>query len=253
MNKQQFHIPMPDEKTIDEQIQQIVNTGLQQRKRSFYNYLKQMYQQIGFKHLFSDRSELIFALLTAITFLMIHFFISQHSQVQEEDLYGVIFMSSPVLFLILTAYTYINKTLNNTIEVEMTYKYNMFQMIGFRMFMYSIIAILFNSLLILSLSFIYTEVQFFRAFMISNTGLFTFSVLLLYAMKKYRSAIFAALITVGWVLGNLMFRVASRELYHDVLIEMPLFVYAIVLAVVFYFNFKFLKKLFNFQYTKGAS
>lgn len=252
MNKQKFQVPTLDEQTIQSQIQQIVEAGLRDRNRSFYAYLKQMYKQIGFKHLFSDRSEIVFALLTAAAFIMVHFFISQ-GHIWEADLYGFIFMSSPVLFLMLTAYTYFNKTWNSTMEVEMTFKYHMYQIIGFRMFMYSIAAILFNSLFIFSLAFTYAEIEFFRAFMISNTGLFTFSILLLFAMMKRRSATAAAVMTISWVIVHLLFRGSGSQLYHDLLIELPLFVYAMVLLVVLYFNVKSLKKLFNAQTMKGVS
>lgn len=251
MNRQRFHIPMPDEKTIHMQIEKIVDRGLK-RNLSFYAYLKQMYRQIGFKYLFSDRSEFVFSLLTVITFLCVYVFIAQPSQHQLQSLYGFIYMCSPVLFLVLSLYTYIYKIMNNTIEVEITYKYSMYQIIGFRMLIYSVIAILFNALLIFSLSVFYAEVQFFRAFMISNTGLFTFSVFHLYSMKKRRSATMAGFMIAGWILANLIFMVADHQLYRDILVNMPLFVYVIVLAVVFYFNFKSLKGLFIPKHAKGV-
>lgn len=119
--------------------------------------------------------------------------------------------------------------------------------------MYSIAAILFNSLFIFSLAFTYAEIEFFRAFMISNTGLFTFSILLLFAMMKRRSATAAAVMTISWVIVHLLFRGSGSQLYHDLLIELPLFVYAMVLLVVLYFNVKSLKKLFNAQTMKGVS
>lgn len=251
MDKQKFQIPMPDDQTIQKQIQHIVDLGLQQRV-SFWAYLKQMYRQLGFKHLFSDRSELAFALATAMVFFGFHIWVAASDHVQEQGLYGVIFMSSPVLFLLFSIYTYANKVMNNTIEVEMTCKYNVYQIIGFRMLVYSVIAILFNTFFIFSLSVVYEELQFFRAFMISNTGLFTFSILLLLAKTKQRSALVAACTTAGWTLVNLCFMVLDHPIYHAVLVKMPLMVYAIVLAAAMYLYVKSLKELFIYPSAKGV-
>lgn len=251
MNKEKFHIPIPDEHTIQTQIQQIVDAALK-RKVSLLSYLNLMYQQIGIKHLFSDRSEYVFALITTVTFLGIFLFRPEPAQAQVYDLYGFIFLISPVLFIVLSIYTYSNKIMSGTFEVEMTCKYNVFQIIAFRMLVFSVLAILFNSLTIFFMSLIYEEVEFIRAFMISNTGLFTFSILFLFAMMKKRSSVVASTTIIGWTLGNLLLIYMNNQLYRDVLVNMPLFIYALVLTGTCYLYLKFLNHLIHFQHTEGA-
>ena len=73
MNKEKFHIPMPDERTIQIKSIKLSLAGVKQ-KESFPSYLKSMVQQVGFKHLFSDRLELVYITFTAlIAFIMIFF------------------------------------------------------------------------------------------------------------------------------------------------------------------------------------
>lgn len=251
MIKEKFHIPMPDEQTIQIQIHQIVDAALKPRI-SFPSYLKLMYQQIGIKHLFSDRSEYVYALITVVTFLSIFFFKPEMAHTMVDYLYGFLFMVSPVLYIILSIYTFTNKMMNSTFEVEMTCKYNVYQIIAFRMLVYSVIAILFNTINIFLMSLIYEDVQFVRAFMISNTGLFIFSVLFLFAMMKRRSTAVAAITIIGWTLGNLLLIYMGDPLYRNVLTNMPLFIYALVLVVTLYMYLKSLHRLIHHQQVGGA-
>src|SRR5699024_12450730 len=102
--------------------------------------------------------------------------------------------------------------------LEMTCKYNVYQVIAFRMLVFSIISIVFNTFTIAWMSLIYADMQFIRALMISITALFIFSVLFLYVLMKKRSTVIVIMTICGWTLGNLFLRAADRNLYGDILL-----------------------------------
>lgn len=251
MNKEKFHIPLPDENTIQMQIQQIVDRGLP-KKKSFMSYLKSMYRHIGLRHLFSDRIEYAITFITAITYIIITFYQPERSEIDEYYLYGLIFLLSPILFIALSIYTYSNKIICGTFELEMSCKYNVFQIIVFRMLVFSIIAILLNTATILLMILKYEHIQFFRAFMISNTGLFTFSVLFLFIMMKRRSKIVALATIGGWMLINLILLSVNSSVYREIVFNLPLIVYALVILGTSYFYLKSLNRLIQYQQAEGV-
>jgi hypothetical protein len=251
MNKEKFHIPMPDERTIQMQIAQIVASGVKQRE-SFPSYLKSMVQQVGVKHLFSDRLELVYITFTALAVFISMFILAEPERLRVQDLYGFIFLLSPILFLSFSVYTYVNKVRNDTFEIEMSCKYNVYQIIAFRMLAFSAVSIAVNTITIALLVFLYEDIQFIRAFMISITALFTFSISFLYGMMKRRSTVSAATILVGWIVGNVLFRFSNYTMYTNILVTLPLFVYCLVLLGSIYFYLKYLNRLIHFKQTEGA-
>lgn len=249
MDKEKFHIPFPDERTIQNQIDQIVAASVKPRE-SFFTYLKSMYQQVGIKHLFSDRSELMFILFTMITLLSIFFTNAELERARVEDVYAFIFLISPVLFISFSVYTYSNKVINATYDVEMACKYNVYQIIAFRMLVFSVIATLVNLLAIFFIAAVYDDIQFMRAIMISITGLFTFSIIFLYTLMKRHSTVIAAITIVGWIIGNLLLKILDDTLYNGILVNLPLFIYAIILIGSITFYIHLLKRLVHFRRTK---
>lgn len=209
-----------------------------------------MYQQVGIKHLFSDRSELTFILITAITLLILFFIRPDPATAQMEDLYAFIFLISPVLFIVLSIYTYTNKITNATYEVEMVCKYNVFQIIAFRMLVFSVITILVNSLTIFFIVRVYDYIQFFRAFMISTSGLFIFSVVFLYILMRRRTKVVATVMIFAWLIGNLLLRFMNNKLYSDILVNLPLFIYGIIIIISIFIYINFLKRLIHYKQTE---
>ena len=249
MDKKKFTIPLPDEHIIQSQIERIVSSGITQKK-TFSAYLKSMVQQVGIRQLFSDRLELGFILFSALA-LLISFLVVQ-GPIQTERLYAYIFLASPILFLAFAIHTYINKIQNTTYELEMACKYNVYQVIAFRMLAFSIISIVVNTIAIAFIATIYDDIQFIRALMISITALFIFSILFLYALMKRRSTIIVATTIVGWILGNLLLRMTDNELYGDLILQLPITVYALVLISCLYVYMKYVSKLIHFKQTEGV-
>ncbi|MEJ9282104.1 hypothetical protein [Ureibacillus thermosphaericus] len=251
MNKEKFTIPFPDESEIQKEIHQIVRTGLKP-KQSFFSYIKSMYQCLGIRQLLSDRSELAFTIIIAAFVVFFYILKPDPEFMKAEDLYISLFCLSPVLFIVLTVYTYSNKLINATYEVEMACKYNVFQIIAFRMLLFSFMTVLANTWTILVMVKTYDAFQFIRAFMISNSGLFIFSILFLYVMMKRRTKMAAGMMIFGWLIGHLLLGFLANELYSALLMSIPLFVYGLILvaSIVIYFNF--IQKLFHYKTEGGA-
>lgn len=249
MDKEKFTILLPDERVIQSQIDQIISSSIEE-KTTFPTYLKSMVQQVGMRHLFLDRWALGFILFTVITLL--GSFLLIQAPVETERIYAFVFIMSPILFLLFSIYTYVNKAQQATYEVEMTCKYNVYQVIAFRMLAFSLVSIVLNTLTIAWMSLIYEDMQFIRALMISITALFIFSVLFLYALMKKRSTVVVIATICGWALGNLFLQTADSKLYGDILLQIPLFVYAIVLLGCLYMYMSYVKKLIYFKQSEGV-
>lgn len=251
MSKDKLHIPMPDEQFIKQQVQKIVSEGVNQ-KESFFSFLKSMYKQVGLRHLFSNQVELVFTIITAITFLSFYLLNSSNNELKTEDLYANIFLFSPLAFLAYSLFTYTSKVMNTTFEVEMTCKYNVYQIIAFRMLTFSVVSILINTISIVFMALSYENLDFLRAFMISTSGLFMFSLLFLFVLMRKHSLYSMLTLAAAWLIGNVMLNTTNNELYTEALMQLPLFVYGIVFVCAAFFNLRFLNKLIYFKQKEGA-
>lgn len=251
MNKKKFYIEMPEDKKIQSEINQILQRGMKP-KESFLAFLKTIYHQVGFKHLFADRLELLFILFTCSALFVLLFSSNGLSLINEQEIYSLIFLVSPTLFIVFALYTYSTKILNHTYDVEMACKFNVYHIIAFRMLTFSVVSILINVMTILMISVKFEDIGFLRAMMISTTALFLFSVFFLYAMMKRQTMKAVLTIIVIWTLINLILRVANNELYTDMLVNVPLFIHAIVLISSVGCYFIYLKKLIHFKHEEGA-
>lgn len=249
MDKEKFTIPLPEEHEIQNQIDQIISSSIKQ-KPTFSAYLKSMARQVGMRYLFVDWW--VLGLILFIVLTLLGSFLLVQEPVLTERFYALIFIMSPILFLAFSIYTYVNKARNATYEVEMACKYNVYQVIAFRMLAFSTVSIIINTISIACLTLIYEDIQFIRALMISITALFIFSILFLYALMKRRSIAIVVTTIGGWALGNLFLRTADNKLYGEILIQIPLFVYAIVLLGCLYMYMKFVKKLIHFKQPEGV-
>lgn len=250
MNKEKFHIPMPDDITVQSEINTIVSLSMQGEK-SFFHYVQTMYRQVGLRYLLSDGAGHVYLLLVILTLVGFVMMSPEPPHAEAVDLYAFIFLTSPLLFLALSMCTFAHKVRNGTYEVEMACKYNVYQMTALRMLVFSIVSILINAMTILSMVIVHNDVHFVRAFMISLTALFTFSIIFLYAMVKRQSGVVATGIAVGWILGNQLLRFFYSSLYTDLLIQMPLVVHATVLIGSLYGYIHYLHRLLHIQFTEG--
>ena len=249
MHKEKFEIPMPDGETIQKQVKLIVSQGVQP-KVSFYSFLREMMSQVGWRHLFSDRLELGLIFIIALSINSLLFLLPANVDVQA--IYGAIFLISPLVFLSLSIYAFVNKTENATYEVEMACKYNVYQIVAFRMLVFSIISIVTNTIAVSLVAMHFPNVEFLRAYMISTTSLFLFSVLFLYALMGRHSRKYVIGIVSLWLIANLSVQVVDASFYSAFLTKTPLVVYALVNLGCLYGFGKSIKKLVHFKQMEGV-
>ena len=251
MEKNKFNVPFPEEAVIAKEIDQIIAQGLDQ-KVSVFKAMKLMYQQIGLRQIFLDRVE-VMAILMVVGLGVSLFFYAAHDyfSLDLEGLYQTIFLVSPILFFSLSVYSYMNKINNHTFEVEMVCKYNVHQILAYRMLVTSVGSIVMNMLLIVGLIMLQNQIEFMRAFMISNTGLFLFSVLFLYVVTKKQGIFLSMLTIIFWLGMNLLLTLLAGNFYQQLLLQMPLFVYGFVLFVCLILYLHYLKQIFHLRYQEG--
>ena len=251
MDKEKMHIPMPDDKTIEREIQQIVAHGVQ-KTPSFWSFMKTMIQQVGIQNIFTTTTIIHLFIMITTTLSVAILIQSDPTIANANDIYAYIFLISPLLFIVFSLYMYFSKINSDTYEVEMACKYNVYQMIGFKMFIFSIVTILINTGMITVLVMLYENIEFMRAFLISTTGLFIFSLLLLYILTKRRSAITTGLFMSSWFIGNIFVRAMHEAFYDAMLTSIPLVIYVIVLIGSFAIYLYNLKQFIQIKQIEGA-
>ena len=155
-----------------EEVDFIVNKGVKP-KMSFIRYLRECFRDIGFKNIFHDKTELfiialIYILLSILTFI-INFNI--------KDIYKSTFFISPILYLGTVLFSFYNSKERGAFDVEMTCKYNLYQLSALRMFIFSLASIFINSLSIIIILIMGKEVDAIRMIIISITGVFLLLIL----------------------------------------------------------------------------
>lgn len=252
MNKEKFHIEMPDDLEIEAQIRTIIDKGIKP-KESFYSYLKNMYSQIGFKHLFHDIGEISLLIILILPILItLTVDISKNPNMKYEVIYSLIFMISPILYLSMSLFSFVSTKQKRTYEIEMVCKYNIYQLASLRMLIFSIICILANGIYIGGVFILYNQMNFFKGLMISITSLFLFSTIFLYLITKTCSSFVKYFVVGGWLFVNLTLSIINIGFYNKFLMNIPIYVYLIVIISCVYGYIKSLKKLVTFRNVRGV-
>ncbi|WP_047983745.1 hypothetical protein [Ornithinibacillus californiensis] len=252
MTKEKFHIPMPSDEQIQRELNHIISVGLKP-KESFHVYLLRLYKEIGLRNLMPNRWEEFLILLIGFSALLFIPFVVTESRFYEvKDFYAITFLLSPLLFMTLSIYHFTSKIHTATYEVEMVCKYNLYQVAAFRMFVFSIIAILVNVCSVRSVSLLDDDIQFFRAIMISITSLFLFSIIFLFAYLKRQSRLMIAFVIGGWVVANMSLSYVKSDFYEGFLMTIPIPVYLVILALSIGIYFNYLRKLVHFKPVEGV-
>lgn len=235
-------IPYPTEEEILQQIEYIVAQGLPQRK-SFLEQLLTLQRQLGWRNLLPNRNEYIFTVIVVLSiFLFVWLTLSTQNKL-TSSYFALLFMLSPFIFSSLSLYSFYDKQENQTYELEMTTKYTVFQLIGIRMLLFSSLAILCNA----SFSFWLSQtlnVSFFFLWLLSLTGLFLFAIGLLYVMKSGLVIRRMVIYFFGWIVGNSLLMIFADMYYIQVLMQLPIIVYAILVIVLIWLFCSEFKQLY---------
>ena len=221
-------VNMPNEKEIKSEIDFIVTQGLGKRE-SFYSCLKNMYRQIGIRYLFRDELEIIFTILL-VSSILFSVIIDRNIYFSEniKAIYAYLFTVSPILYLSMSILNLIIAKQNKTYEVEMTCKYNIYQISAFRMLVFSIICILFNSFFVYAATCFYEDINYLKAFVISIASLFLFSTIFLFALAKVKNRSIKYFITLGWIGFNLILFILKVDFYIQLLNKVSIYTWTIV-------------------------
>lgn len=252
MKDDKLFIDMPDDITIKAEIETIISLGLREEK-TFYSHLKNLYKQIGIRFLFKDLTELIFAIFLISSILFFPLMDSSfYENTKQGGIYAYLFTTSPLLYMILSLYSFFKAKQDKTYEIEMTCKYDMYQVVAFRMLIFSIICILFNLAFVYVVVAIYEQISFLRAFMISVTSLFLFSTIFLSVTFNISTGITKYFIMPGWLLFNFALWIFDKEFYIKLLAGISVYVYLAVTIVAIYVYINKLKRLSGFKSIQGV-
>lgn len=246
-------IEIPNEKKIKDEINSVMSKGLVEGK-SFCSYLKIMYRQIGIRYLFHDGLELIFAIFLVSAILFSEIIIRNQNYMGDmTDVYAYLFTVSPILYLLMSISNFVKAKSNKTYEVEMTCKYDIYQISAFRMLVFSVISIVFNILFVSVISNIYEKIDFLKAFIVSIASLFIFSVIFLFAINRIKNRLIKYVIILSWIVFNLSLYISKVDLYIQLLSSISIYTWLIVTVVSIYLYMKNLKTLVIFSRKEGVN
>ncbi|WP_346975645.1 hypothetical protein, partial [Clostridium perfringens] len=166
------------------------------------------------------------------------------------SLYKFIFISSPILYLSVILFSFYNSKTKGVFQLEMTCKYNLYQLSALRMFIFSLGSILINTIVIVFMSISNKDLNALRLIILSVTGLFLFSTVFIYALMRFKSVFSKAFIIVGWILGNLLLSFGNEKYYLEFLMEVPIYVHIVISIVCIFLYVKNLKELIDYRYKK---
>lgn len=141
---------------------------------------------------------------------------------------------------------------NETYEVEMVCKYNVYQLIGYRMFFFQRSCHCLKHMFYWRRAYSDKHISFSRAVILSITSLFLFSALFLFALFKRRTLTYVLVVVGVWVIGNVSFGLFFQDVYLYVLTQLPLVVHMTVFLVMFVIYCYYVKRLLHFQQKEGV-
>ncbi len=228
-------------------MENIINLGMR-KKTSFLKYLKNIYKELGFRSIFHDKNELF---IIIITFIILSLTLPSYFERNIEDTYKFVFLIAPILYLITSIFSFYNSKENGAFEIEMTCKYNLYQLSAIRMFIFSILTAVLNTIIIFISSLFNNELDVVRLVCISITGLFLFSTIFLYSLIAFRSRVIKSFIIAGWIVVNLFLSNLNSSIYNEFLTRAPIYMHIIITAICIALYIRNLNKLINFRREKG--
>lgn len=224
----------------------IVEAGVK-IKKSFFYYIKDMIYEIGLKNIFHDKNEVIFISVIVTALLGYSMFGIYENTSEISNIYRFIFIASPILYIVILLFSFFNTKQKGTFELEMSCKYNLYQMLALRMFIFSLVSIIVNTIII-SLVFTWKQdINVLRAICISITGLFLFSSGFIYIAVCTKKEISKLLLVSSWVVINLGLYFVDKNIYNAFLMDVPIYIHLIVTLMCIIFYIKNLKRFINFR------
>lgn len=233
-------VVFPDDERIEREIRAIVVKGIV-KPESFMKLLVNMYKQIGIRFMMKDYKEIIIGVLLMATIMYVASGYGRETM-HAESIYGTIMVVSPLLYGILSLIPFINSKLNGTSEVEMTCKYNIYQIAAFRMLVFSMLCFLINTVWVLTLAMKLSTIHFVQAFLISTTSLMLFSLLFLYVLAVIKIVIVKGMVMIGWIGIQVFLLKIDSAVYNQLLVSIPWYLYGAIIVLSAFFYMKKIKE-----------
>lgn len=233
----------------DLDIDEIVEEGIVE-KQSFFKHMKILYKTLGKDIIFIDKKEILIisSILTIVMFIL-GYGLSKENNL--STLYGAVFVFSPLMYLIISLYGIIKSKENNMLEIEKTLKYSLYQIATFRIFVFSILTGIINIFIIGIMSILEKDIQFIRLSIISVTGIFVFSSILLLILLKVRKKIIRYGFIFTWILLNLWIGIFNEKIKEFIFIKLPIGIHIVIGIIGIFIFIKSLGVLTNIKRDKG--
>lgn len=232
-------IDIPDI-NLDE-IETIVDSGTR-KKESFISFLKNSVRNIGIDNIFHDRKELL--IIGSICFIVMNIIMGQFlNQKVGYGVYIFLFVGAPLIYLSLNAFSFYSSIEEGVYEIEMTCKHDLYQLTVFRMFFFSAINIILNTVMISGFGLFNKGISVLRLTLISTMGVLIFSILFLYSLRTFKRK-YAKYIILGlWFLVNIFLGNMENEIYRNILIDGSIMIHIIVCVICLFIYVKSLQSL----------
>ena len=242
----------PDDERIEHEIRTIVAKSIM-KPEPFMKLLFKMYKQIGIRFIMKDYKEILISVLLMATIMFVTTGYGQELMHEDKRYYGIIMVISPLLYGILSFLPFINSKLNGTSEVEMTCKYNLYQIAAFRMLVFSVLCFFINTVWVLTLALKLSTIHFIQAFLISTTSLMLFSLLFLYVLTVMKTVIVKGMVMMGWIGIQVILLKFNSAVYHQLLVSIPWYLYSAIIVLSAYFYVKKIKEYMLLNKRSGVN
>ena len=222
------------------EINEILDKGVVKRE-SFYTFLKRCIGELGVNNIFHDRKELIVIAIIGIIILSLSIRIIGVGNINSA--YSFIFIASPVIYLSMSIFSFYNSLEKGAFELEMTCKYDLYQLSAIRMFIFSIASIILNTGIIIVYWLLNREIDFLRLLIISVTGLLIFSVIFLYSIINLKGRFIKFAVIGIWFVGNILLSMVRSNIYIEILKNIPIYIHVGVCVICIGLYIKKLKNL----------
>lgn len=243
MEQNKFEVKLPKEEIIQDQISIIVAKGLPQRK-TFLTTLKDIWHNVPLWQVFFGRGEWLFSLILLVGVITFTVITVGENSIKAGEFYRLIFTGAPFVFLALTGFSFIDKKLNGTLEIEMTTKFTVYQLLAIRMFVYSVIASFFIiTCIVIAAQFI--GIQVLYSIPIALSGLFIFAAVLLLLYQEQHLVLRTGVFCTVWIGGNLGLSQWFPNSYQFVITQLPIIIYFLILVSAICLYLYSLKRFFT--------
>ncbi|KGR84483.1 hypothetical protein [Lysinibacillus odysseyi] len=223
-----FEAKLPEEAEIERQIAIIVSKGLS-RKQSMWEVMRKIWREFPKRQLLFERGELLFTSLLLAVVASLLLYTIEAPRDTTDSWTAMLFLISPFLFLALTGFSTIRKQLEGTLELEMTMKYSVYQILAIRMLFYSITASIAHvCCIVIAAQFISMDV--FKMISAALTGLFLFAAGLLYVLRGKRPLLHTIIYSISWFAGNFVLFSQAKLVYIQVVLQLPNALYIMMIC-----------------------